>query len=75
MCQTLSIFDEDKIGAEIPFTRYFYKYEAPKPSEELEKEFIELEKFVNKRVSKLFKEAWWRRRWKIARLSGLVKYR
>lgn len=50
-------FDEDKIGAEIPFTRYFYKYEAPKPSEELEKEFIELEKFVNKRVSKLFKEA------------------
>lgn len=57
MCQTLSIFDEDKIGAEIPFTRYFYKYEAPKPSEELEKEFIELEKFVNKRVSKLFKEA------------------
>jgi type I restriction enzyme M protein len=26
-----------KTGAEIPFTRYFYKYQQPKPSEELEK--------------------------------------
>lgn len=50
-------FDEDKIGAEIPFTRYFYKYQEPKSSEELEKEFLELEKSVNKRVAKLFKEA------------------
>lgn len=49
-------FDEDKIGAEIPFTRYFYKYEAPKPSEELEREFLELEKSVNARVDKLFRE-------------------
>ena len=50
-------FDEDKIGAEIPFTRYFYKYQEPKSSEELEKEFLELEKSVNERVTKLFKEA------------------
>lgn len=50
-------FDEDKIGAEIPFTRYFYKYQEPKSSEELEKEFLELEKSVNERVAKLFKEA------------------
>ena len=50
-------FDEDKIGAEIPFTRYFYKYEAPKSSEELEKEFIDLEKSVSDRITKLFKEA------------------
>ena len=50
-------FDEDKIGAEIPFTRYFYKYQEPKSSEELEKEFLELEKSVSDRVAKLFKEA------------------
>ena len=50
-------FDEDKIGAEIPFTRYFYKYQEPKSSEELEKEFLELEKSVSNRVAKLFKEA------------------
>lgn len=49
-------FDEDKIGAEIPFTRYFYKYQEPKSSEELEKEFLSLEKSVNERVTKLFKE-------------------
>lgn len=50
-------FDEDKIGAEIPFTRYFYKYQEPRSSEELEKEFLELEKSVSERVAKLFKEA------------------
>ncbi|WP_426272270.1 type I restriction-modification system subunit M [Exiguobacterium sp. R-17] len=32
-----------KIGAEIPFTRYFYKYQEPKTSEELLNEFKELE--------------------------------
>ena len=32
-----------KIGAEIPFTRYFYKYQAPKPSEELLEEFQAIE--------------------------------
>lgn len=50
-------FDEDKIGAEIPFTRYFYKYQEPKSSEELEKEFLDLEKSVSDRITKLFKEA------------------
>ena len=43
-----------KTGAEIPFTRYFYKYQQPKPSEELEKTFLELEKSVSARITKLF---------------------
>ena len=43
-----------KTGAEIPFTRYFYKYQQPTPSEELEKRFVELENSVNKRIKKLF---------------------
>ena len=43
-----------KTGAEIPFTRYFYKYQQPKPSEELEQKFLELEKSVSERIARLF---------------------
>lgn len=43
-----------KVGAEIPFTRYFYKYKEVTPSEELEKRFFDLENSVAKRVNKLF---------------------
>lgn len=43
-----------KTGAEIPFTRYFYKYQAPTPSDELAKKFVSLEESVNERISKLF---------------------
>lgn len=57
-----AFFEEDlskkkpviKTGAEIPFTRYFYKYEAPRSSEEIAKEFVELEKSVNERIKSLF---------------------
>lgn len=45
-----------RTGAEIPFTRYFYKYQAPIPSEELERQFVELDKSVTARVTKLFEE-------------------
>ena len=44
-----------KTGAEIPFTRYFYKYQAPKPSEELLAQFMELDKSVNERIARLLK--------------------
>ena len=43
-----------KTGAEIPFTRYFYKYQEPTPSDELQKQFLDLEKSVNERIEKLF---------------------
>lgn len=43
-----------KTGAEIPFTRYFYKYLQPAPSEDLESRFAELEQSVSERISKLF---------------------
>lgn len=45
-----------KTGAEIPFTRYFYKYEKPTPSEELEKRFLYLEDSIVERVKNLFRE-------------------
>ena len=44
-----------KTGAEIPFTRFFYKYQPSTPSEELEARFKELEHSVTERVAKLFK--------------------
>lgn len=60
-----AFFEEDltlknpriKTGAEIPFTRYFYKYEAPRPSEEIAKEFLALEDLVNEKIKDLFEEA------------------
>ena len=45
-----------KTGAEIPFTRYFYKYQQPESSKALEQNFIDLEKSVYERFSILFKE-------------------
>lgn len=43
-----------RTGAEIPFTRYFYKYQQPVPSEKLARDFIELEKSVSERIAKIF---------------------
>ena len=43
-----------KTGAEIPFTRYFYKYQQPTPSEELKEKFIQLEHSVDERIKNLF---------------------
>jgi type I restriction enzyme M protein len=43
-----------KTGAEIPFTRCFYKYQVPSTSEDLQAEFMELEISVSSRVKSLF---------------------
>ena len=45
-----------KTGAEIPFTRYFYKYEEPRPSEELLKDFLSLEESISERLKNLMKD-------------------
>lgn len=57
-----AFFEEDlsrskpviKTGAEIPYTRYFYKYQSPEKSEELVKKFNELEVSVDLRIKNLF---------------------
>lgn len=46
-----------KIGYEIPFTRYFYKYEAPKPSAEIMSEILELEKELDGSLAEVFDHA------------------
>ena len=43
-----------KVGAEIPFTRYFYKYQQPEKSEVLENEFLTIENSVSEKIKALF---------------------
>ena len=57
-----AFFEEDlskkkpviKTGAEIPFTRYFYKYQKPTASETLERQFKDLETSIAKRIANIF---------------------
>ena len=57
-----AFFEEDmskkkpviKTGAEIPFTRYFYKYFRSEDSSVLRAQFEELEKSIAERVTKIF---------------------
>lgn len=46
-----------KTGAEIPFTRYFYKYQQPEASEVLADKFNSIEKSVDERIRNLFGKA------------------
>ena len=45
-----------KTGAEFPFTRFFYEYQAPEAVEDLEREFMDIEIFLNAKISALFEE-------------------
>ena len=51
----ISSTNKEKLGAEIPFTRYFYKYVAPESSDKLLFEFFELEKELTDDISNLLK--------------------
>lgn len=46
--------NKTKVGYEIPFTRYFYKYEAPRPSKEIMAEILELEKELEGALGAIF---------------------
>lgn len=46
--------NKTKVGYEIPFTRYFYKYEAPRPSAEIMAEIVELEKELDGSLEEIF---------------------
>ena len=43
----------DNIGYEIPFTRYFYKYESLRPFDEIMKEIEELENEIAQEIRKV----------------------
>ena len=48
--------NREKLGAEIPFTKYFYEYQAPETVENLEKEFMDIELSLKDKISALFEE-------------------
>lgn len=45
---------KSKVGYEIPFTRYFYKYEAPKPSAEIMQEILAIESELDGSLKEIF---------------------
>ena len=45
---------KSKVGYEIPFTRYFYQYEAPKPSAEIMKEILAIEVELDGALAEVF---------------------
>ncbi|WP_278949185.1 type I restriction-modification system subunit M [Megasphaera elsdenii] len=59
-----AFFEEDlskkkpviKTGAEIPFTRYFYKYQQPEPSDKVAELIEKLETEINQQMQELFKK-------------------
>lgn len=59
-----AFFEEDvskkkpviKTGAEIPFTRYFYNYQQPEPSEKVAELIEKLEAETNQQMQKLFQK-------------------
>ena len=42
------------VGYEIPMTRYFYQYEAPRPSAEIMAEILEIEKELDGALAEVF---------------------
>lgn len=47
---------KSKVGYEIPFTRYFYEFETPRPSEEIMAEILEIEKELDGALEEVFRE-------------------
>ena len=43
-----------KIGYEIPFTRYFYEYTTPVPSEEIKREILQIESELRGSIERIF---------------------
>ena len=45
-----------KVGYEIPFTRYFYKYTPPRKSQDIMAEIMELEKSLDGALAGIFND-------------------
>lgn len=46
--------NKSKVGYEIPFTRYFYKYTVPRPSEEIMAEILDIETELEGALAEVF---------------------
>lgn len=45
-----------KVGYEIPFTRYFYKYIAPEKADDIKEDILAIEEELNGALKELFEE-------------------
>lgn len=52
-----SATNKEKLGAEFPFTRYFYEYHEPESADTLLEQFMELEKSLSEKIAALQKGA------------------
>lgn len=48
-----SATNKEKLGAEFPFTRFFYEYKEPEKADDLLDQFMELEKSLSKKIAAL----------------------
>jgi len=48
-----SVTNKEKLGAEFPFTRYFYEYKAPEKADDLLAQFTEIERGLTAKVEAL----------------------
>lgn len=48
-----SATNKEKLGAEFPFTRFFYEYKAPEKADDLLAQFMELEKGLQEKINAL----------------------
>lgn len=48
-----SATNKEKLGAEFPFTRFFYEYKEPEKADDLLTQFIELEKSLSEKIAAL----------------------
>ena len=52
-----SATNKEKLGADFPFTRYFYEYHEPESADALLSEFMDLEKSLSEKIAALQKGA------------------
>ena len=55
--KTDSATNKEKLGAEFPFTRYFYEYREPESADTLLEQFMELEESLSEKIAALQKGA------------------
>ena len=48
-----SATNKERLGAEFPFTRYFYEYHEPEKADDLLAQFMELEKSLSAKIGDL----------------------
>lgn len=49
--------NKERLGAEFPFTRYFYEYHEPEPADDLLAQFMKLESSLTSKIAELQKDA------------------